>query len=200
MTETTRRPSRWARLSEKWPEILIEAASIVVALLLAFAVNDWHERNETRERAAAARAGILAELGENRDEIRKAQPTLQAIVDRLNAAIADDAPPSHELSINLGISLLSGAAWHAALATRASQSIDYAWMLRVAQVYELQDNYVRVQNAALDALAAIPADKSISGKQVAASLVSRISTLRQLADGLSRAYDDVLGEHERVSR
>jgi hypothetical protein len=65
-------------------------------------------------------------------------------------------------------------------------------MLRVAQVYELQDNYVRVQNAALDALAAIPADKSISGKQVAASLVSRISTLQQLADGLSRAYDDVL--------
>jgi hypothetical protein len=52
-----------------------------------------------------------------------------------------------------------------------------------------------VQGAAVDALSAIPADRNLSGKQVAQSLVSRISTLAQLADGLKRSYDDVLQAH-----
>jgi hypothetical protein len=195
MSERAERPSFRTRLWEKLPEIFIEAASVVVALLLALALNDWHENRETLARADAARAAILAELRENRQEIKTAQPRLKSIVDSLNAALAEDAPPAHELRVDLGLSLLSAAAWHAALATRASQTIDFAWMTRVAKVYEVQDNYLHVQATALDALSAIPADKNVSGKQVAQSLVSRFTTLAQLADGLERSYDDVLEGH-----
>lgn len=192
MSEREDRTSFRTRLWEKLPEIFIEAASVVVALLLALALNDWHENRETHARADAARAAMLAELRENRHEIETAQPKLKSIVDMLDAALAEDAPDTHELRVDLGISLLSAAAWHAALATQASQTLDFAWITRVAKVYELQDNYLRVQAAAVDALSAIPADKNLSGKQVAQSLVARISTLAQLADGLKRSYDDVL--------
>jgi hypothetical protein len=194
MSEPAARPSLRERLTEKLPEILIEAASVVLALLLALALNGWNENREIRQRADAAHAAILAELGENRKEIDDAQPKLKEIVEKLTAVVDDKAPATHELNVNLGLSLLSAAAWRAALATQATQTIDFAWMTRVAKVYELQENYLRVQGLAVDQLSSIPADRAVSGKQVAQSLVARMSALSQLADGLSSSYDDVLGE------
>ena len=40
------------RLREKLPEILIEAASVVIALLLALALNSWNDARHDRERGA----------------------------------------------------------------------------------------------------------------------------------------------------
>ncbi|HEY6985926.1 MAG TPA: hypothetical protein VH375_07575 [Rhodanobacteraceae bacterium] len=192
MTDPRARLPLRQRLAERLPEILIEAASVVAALLLALALNGWNEEREIRARADSARAAILAELRGNREEIRTAQPKLKEIVQYLSDLIANGAPAGHEMHVDLGISLLSEAAWRAALATQATQTIDFAWMTRVARVYELQENYLRVQNAAIEQLGSIPADSSVGGKQVAASLVPRLSTLSQLADGLARNYDELL--------
>lgn len=191
------RPPLHERLREKLPEILIEAGSIVVALLLAFAVNAWHERRQEDERAQVARDGILAELRANREEVESARSQLKEIVATLQGALGDGKPVAHELNVNLGISLLSSAAWRTALATQASQRIDFAWTTRIAKLYELQDNFLRVQNAAVDQLAAIPPNADLSGKQVAAQLVPRFRALVQLADGLARGYSDVLAEPAR---
>jgi hypothetical protein len=194
MNERSARPGLRERLLEKLPEILIEAASVVIALLLALALNQWNENRETRTRADAARAAILGELRANREEIGEQIPKLKAIVSTLSAtASGSTPPPSREMQVNLGVALLSAAAWHAALATQASQTIDFAWMTRVAKVYELQDNYVRVQNLAIDQLSSIPAeDKNLTGQEIARSLVARMSALSQIADGLARNYDEVL--------
>ena len=190
-----------ARLHEKLPEILIEAASVVLALLLALALNAWNERREEHERADNARAAILSELGENRKEIEDARPRLASIVADLAAAAAEpDGASNDALQINLGLSLLSAAAWHAALATQATQTIDFAWITRVAKVYELQDDYLRVQNAMLDQLGSIPPDKNLSRATLAKTLMSRLATMSQLAEGLSRSYDDVLGKASGPSR
>lgn len=184
--------SLYVRLREKLPEILIEVASIVVALLLALALNGWNDSRHDRERAAAARAAILAELRANRAEITEAQTTLKSIVADLNAALDPGKPEPHELNVNLGISLLSSAAWHAALTTQASQDLDFTWITRIAKVHELQDNYLRVQNLAVDQLGAVPRDKNLSGRQIAQSLVQRMITLSQLADSLAHSYDEAL--------
>jgi hypothetical protein len=192
MDDARARPSLRRRLEEKLPEILIEAASIVIALLLAFALNDWHERSETRQRAETARAAILAELARNRAEIEEARPKLRAIVDHLNAALAKDAPPSHELNVDLDLSLLSSAAWHASLATQATSTLDFDWLRRAGELYEIQDSFLGVQAKTLEQLGAIPADPSLGGQHVAASLVPRISTLSQLADALARRYGEFL--------
>ncbi len=180
------------RLREKLPEILIEAASVVIALLLALALNSWNDARHDRERAIAARAAILAELRANRAELVEAQPILKTIIGDLQAALDPDKPEPRELKVNLGLSLLSSGAWHAALATQAMQDMDFAWTTRVAKVYELQDNYLRVQNVAIDQVGSIPADKNLSSRSVAQSLIQRVITLSQLADGLARSYDTVL--------
>jgi hypothetical protein len=182
-----------ARLAEKLPEILIEAASVVFALLLALALNQWNERHELRERGEAVRAAIRAELAENRSEIASTRPNLLEIQKHLRDVIDGKETAEHELTVNLGVSLLSAAAWHAALATQASETIDFKWMTTVAKIYELQDNYLHVQSAAVDQLTSIPAGGDSGAKAIAASLIARIDGLAQLADGLAKAYDDELG-------
>jgi hypothetical protein len=182
-----------ARLAEKLPEILIEAASVVFALVLALALNQWNERRELRERGDAVRAAIRAELGENRAEIESTRGNLAEIQKRLRDVLDGKETATHELTVNLGVSLLSAAAWHASLATQASETIDFKWMTTVAKIYELQDNYLHVQAAAVDQLTSIPAGGDKDAKAIAASLIARIDGLSQLADGLSKAYDGELG-------
>ncbi|HEY0230688.1 MAG TPA: hypothetical protein VGC55_05515 [Dokdonella sp.] len=186
------RPGLRERLREKLPEIVIEAGSVVLALLLALALNQWNERQQENERAEIARNAILAELRANRQEIDGAHAKLQGIVTMLRDALDTSKPPPHELQVQLGISLLSAAAWHATLATQASQRIDFAWLTRIAKVYELQDNFLRVQNAAVDQLSAVPPDDSVNGKQIAALLLPRFSALDQLAQGLALGYAETL--------
>lgn len=192
MTDATARTPLRERLREKLPEILIEAGSILIALLLAFTVNAWREHQQEIERAEVARGAILAELRSNQQEIESARATLQDIVATLQGALDGSRPATHELSVNLGISLLSSAAWRAVLATQASQQIDFVWITRIARLYELQDNFLRVQNSTIDRLATLSPDDSNSGKQVAAMLLPRFRTLVQLANGLAASYAEVL--------
>jgi len=180
------------RLREKLPEILIEAGSVVIALLLALAINAWNQDRELRARADTARAGILAELRTNRDDLDAARPKLREIVDSLRDKLAKDAPEPHEVTVLLGVTQLSSAAWRAALATDAMRTVDFAWISEVARVYEVQDEYLRLQQNALDQISSIPADPALGGKSVAASLMPRFNVLVQIADGLSRNYGEIL--------
>jgi type II secretory pathway component PulM len=190
----TERPVLRERLRDKLPEILIEAASVVLALLLALAVNEWHERRQENERALDARRAILAELRANSAEIRSSRAALKDIVQTLRGALDDSKPAANKLKIDLGISLLSAAAWRAALATQASQRIDFDWITRIAKVYELQDNFLRVQNAAIDQLNAVPSDSSADGRQIASTLLPRFRALDQFAQGLAANYAETLDE------
>jgi hypothetical protein len=55
---------------QKLPEILIDAGSIVLAILLAFAVDEWRERRSQQALAERARRTIVLELKANQSELR----------------------------------------------------------------------------------------------------------------------------------
>ena len=126
------------------------------------------------------------------DDIDAARPKLREIVDSLRQKLAPDASEPREVTVLLGVTQLSSAAWHAALATDALRTVDFAWISDVARVYEVQDEYLRLQQNALDQISSIPADPALEGKKVAASLVPRFNVLAQIADGLSRNYAEIL--------
>ncbi len=194
MSETAPRARLRERLRDKLPEIFIEAGSVVLALLLAFAINEWHDRRQEDERATVAREAILRELHANSSEIASTRSALAPILASLRGALDETQAEPRKLEVNLNLSLLSSAAWHAALATQASQRIDFEWMTRVAKVYELQDNFLHVQEAAVDQLAALPPGGDAGGRRIAAGLLPRLSALAQLADGLAASYVDVFGD------
>lgn len=181
------------RLDEKLPEILIEAGSVLLALLLAFAANSWHERSEDLERAARARAAIIAELKENRAEVANSRKGVDGMQGELNVAL-HATQPVHAISLQLGLALVSKAAWHTAQATQVVRNVDYAWVIKVAKVYELQDLYVQAQNRVVEELSDIASAKIETQADVAKQMLGRVNAMADIGKGLDAAYTDVLAD------
>jgi hypothetical protein len=184
-------PPLRSRLREKLPEILIEAGSVLLGLLLAFAANAWHERNQDMERADKARAAILAELGDNRKEFVTSRDAIGKVIDDLRKVKKDESSV-HEMSVTIPLALLSEAAWHTAQATQAVRDVDYAWMIRVSKVYELQNMYSQMQASVVQQLADIDSMNINTRADVARQLLGRMSTMADLGKGLDGGYAELL--------
>jgi hypothetical protein len=59
------------------------------------------------------------------------------------------------LQFHFKIALLSSAAWNTAQMTQAANFLDFDWLRRVSNVYELQGLYVTSQSAVVDRLSGI---------------------------------------------
>jgi hypothetical protein len=140
-----------SRLREKTPEILIEAGSVVLALLLAFGANAWHQHREEVALAARAHSGIVNELQSNREQLDATRGSVGKAIGRLHAAIAkldagNDLDQSPIAIISpLSPLLPSSAAWGTAQATGTVGDFDYSWTLKVAKTYELQSLFLSAQ-------------------------------------------------------
>ncbi len=185
------------RLRRKLPEILIEAGSIVLAILLAFAVDEWRERRAQLAIAERARRTIVSELQANRSELRGTRganaQTLESIAKQV-AALGEGRANSVQTGMHL--SQLSAAAFQTAQATQAAQFLDFEWLVRVGRTYELQRTYVSTQDNALIEVGG-SAGAIANGEHPRAVLQrveSRLRTVQMLADGLLAAYDDSIGK------
>ena len=190
----TESPPLHARLRDRLPEILIEAGSIVIALLLAQAAGIWHEQQQQDQLASQARAAIVSEMRENETELDKLLASMKTNIADLTTMAANKDVKTGKLSVNISLALLSEAAWRAALATGAAQHIDYAWTMKVAKVYELQELVQHEQSGVVDQIADISDSDSESPHAMASRLLSRQRSLAELANGLDASYRDALGD------
>jgi hypothetical protein len=185
------------RLRAKLPEILLEAASVVLALLLAFAVDRWREEQSHGEMAARARDTINRELRANRDELRGTVAGNRKVLETLDREIAElKGEDPRSLTTTVHLAQLSAAAFEAAKATQAIQFVEFEWLVRVGRVYELQRTFGLTQDAALNEVSAAAGilaggEKPLS---VMERLRSRIRTSQQLGEGLLRSYDEAIGK------
>ena len=209
------RASLGTRITERLPEIVIEALFMLVAVVLAFAVEEWREEHELDGLAAEARGAILQEVTRNRDEfIESKQGTtdataaLEAWLDQAaqvmpstneaqRAGSAEAAQPTPALpdpAVNLSkLALLSSAAWRTAQSTEASRRMDYAWMLQISQTYELQAMYQDAQSATIDALVTHRTSMDEATRRATArALLGRIRVLTSLGQALEDDYADIL--------
>jgi cell division protein FtsB len=181
------------RLQEKLPEILIEAASVVLALLLAFGVNAWHERNQEAERARIARAAILAELRNNREELGE---NIQAMTHNqtiLNEMAKDDSSAKGQrVHLEVPLALLSEAAWRTAQSSQALRETDYGWTLELSKCYELQGLFMQMQWLVLEQFADMNKAEINTKADIARQLEGRIGTMNRLSAGLEQAYVELL--------
>jgi hypothetical protein len=181
-----------ARIRPKLPEILIEAMSVVCAVLLALAVDEYRQDRENASRAARARESILAELRTNRDLLRR---SLNANRKGL-AAIApeEELGPGSKTKLELGLVWygLSSAAWQSAQNTQAMNRMDYNWLIKTAAVYEFQFMYGRHQEELFRhiGVASTEPDKRIGARAVR----GRLFMLLQVAENLIQMYDGALAQ------
>lgn len=211
------RPSLGTRLAERLPEILIEALFMLVAVVLAFAVEEWREERELDGLATEARGAILQEVARNRDELLESKPdTINAkaeletwlgqveqapealaanqtpkAADGAEAAPGNAAPSDPTVAIELA--LLSSAAWRTAQSMEASRRMDYAWLLQISQTYELQAVYQDAQAATVEALVHYRTSPDQATRRAAArALLGRIRVLSSFGQSLEEDYEDIL--------
>jgi hypothetical protein len=200
------RPSLATRLREKLPEILIEAASVVGAVLLALAIDAWREEHRESARAEALLAAVEDEIRSNRAELNRVLAVTAENRKRLSVllALADDpaAEASHEARLDLA--LLSEAAWHTAQAGGTIARMAPGEAIRMAKVYELQSLFRDAQQRIVDA-AFVTTVQSAESDPVALrralrELDSRLLLGEQLGAALEEAIAEVLGDAPPVNR
>jgi hypothetical protein len=192
MTDEPRLPVR-TRLREKLPEILLEAGSVVFALLLAYGVDEWRENRANAALAARARAGIEAEIRANQSEVRhnheahvKVLAGMPALVKQAEA-LHEGTVTKGEISVNIGVAQLSTAAWQAAQTTQAMQFLDFDWVRQIAKLYELQRMYAMAQDQVVAQMSELddpnlaPPLRRVQGK---------LHLLVDVENSLLRGYED----------
>lgn len=199
------RPRLTDVLRDRGPEILLEAASVVFAVLLALGVNEWRQSRADADLAATARRMVIEEVRANRAEVTRALDAHRALaasilgtVERLRAA---EAEPSGDAGIDLSFSLAetSAAAWETARATEATRHLDFEWVSRAARAYNLQDVHAQVQTRFLDAMASIGemADEGPPTRWLR-TLAGRLDVIVEIEQALLEAQDELLaGEGDR---
>jgi hypothetical protein len=200
------RPRVRDQLRAKLPEILLEAASVVLAVLLALAVDQWREARSNRELAARARRSIVAELDANRRELEGSFEANQRALEQLRRTLdaLEAHPDMKDMQVQLGVSLaeLSDAAWQTARSTQAPQFLDFDWLIRVARIYERQALYESTQRQMLDHVSAAISEFATarSPAAIVGPFRGRLQTFQDLAVKLQQGYDDVLEREDGQSR
>jgi hypothetical protein len=195
-----RPPTPGGRLRAKLPEILIEAASIVAAVLLAFAVDEWRDARAKRELAERARWSVLAELRANHEEFLGAHAAnarqLESLQHTLDRWAAD--PKAEHTSVELAFSgaQLSDVAWETTRTTQAIQLLPFEWVLEIARVYDVQALYKTAQLDMLQRTRTAVAEfgSTRPPPEIVAPLRSQLQTFQSLGDQLRIAYERVLAD------
>ncbi|HTA65612.1 MAG TPA: hypothetical protein VK753_08910 [Xanthomonadaceae bacterium] len=167
----------------------------MIAVLLAQAAGIWHEQQQQDQLASQARAAITSEMRANEAELDKLRASMNKNIASLSTMGQDKAATKANLQIDMSLALLSEAAWRTALETGAVRYVDYAWNMKVAKVYELQELVLHAQSSALDQVADISDSENESPHAMASHFLSHQRSLAELADGLDASYREALGSN-----
>ncbi|MEN8185397.1 MAG: hypothetical protein ABFS46_23010, partial [Myxococcota bacterium] len=181
------------RLKSRLPELLLEAFSVMLAVLVALAVDQWREGRANQELAASARASILDEARGNLEELRSTHADHVAMLEALASEVNELEAGADSAVIGFNLALLSAAAWQTAQVTRATQFLDFDWVRRIAQLYHLQELYDDRQAAVVDMMGTIGGEPEEAAEKLQA-VGARIRIVLSLQDGLIDAYERVLAD------
>ncbi len=132
-------------------KILLEIFSIIFAVLLALAVNEWRANRANEELAEKALTNIIEEMKENKKTLEVILPSHQSLSDTLKTLkqIAEKENNIDKIktdNISFIPAFLKSTAWETALATQAFIHIDYEKAKVISEVYTAQEAYKNLNN------------------------------------------------------
>jgi hypothetical protein len=167
---------------------------VVFAVLLALAVDEWRETKSRDALAARARASILEEIRSNESELRNTRDNNRALLRRIEETLPRiRQEPETFLEFNFEIALLSSASWQTAQMTQAASFLDFDWVRRVSNVYELQELYVTSQSAVVDRISGISEILGDDPHRMLTIIAERLRVALRLQDSLLEEYAKILG-------
>lgn len=139
-------------------QLLTITAGILIALTLE-GILDWtHHRQLVHE----AEANLRTEMRENQAEINKGMQQLHVSQDQLKDMIRvvqqveqDRSTQLKGYSFSWTLNELHATSWNTASATGAIAFMDYSEVKRYTRVYDLQQQFMTLQNRAFDSILAV---------------------------------------------
>lgn len=181
------------RSRSRIPGLLLEILSVIFAVVVALAADEWRENRQLNQRAATARGAVLAEIRANLAELAGTSASLDSTVARLAEAVRDvEDRETTSTRFDLEFPDFSEAAWRITQVTDAASRLDFDWLTRVARVYAAQELYGKERDEILRSLGDIggPGADSAPGLR---RLNSQVSILLQLHHQLVEDYQELLG-------
>lgn len=181
-----------SRQSRRLLTILAEVVSVVFAVLVALAVDEWWEDREEVRMAERSLEVVAREIRENRAELLDdggtgaADPT-GAGLDSAIAAFRAGREPS-EVKVHWSVALLSSAAWETAQLTGTVGRMPLDLVVDLAQLYEFQRFYSRSQDQLTATIADIGARIEAEPVPVLLELRSRYAATSELRATLATLY------------
>lgn len=202
MTDQPTPPERETRRSTiQWPIVFAEVISIVAAVLIALAVDEWWEDRENVEMAETALAAVVEEVRSNRLRLVGAQEAIDVVLRELQQAEAlleNDQTPEG-LGIDYSVALLSTAAWQTAQVTRAVHYLEWETVASIASVYDLQAFFLRNQDQLTDLIAELGADDSDDPAPTVRRISARFRMVAGFRNALAGAQACLLVQVERAT-
>lgn len=191
------RPRLALRLRDKLPEIIIEAVSLGLAVLLALAIDGWRDRAADAELGRNVLAAVSAEIAANQREVADSVAAARALLARLAPLVeqAGRPPAGTEIDLNVPLALTSAAAWQAALSGNALHTIGFERSTRIAQIYELQRWFADAQRRTLDAIFAFPSASDSADWTPQRTALVRVVRELQLSVEFGASLQEAYAEH-----
>ncbi|MFL5539830.1 MAG: hypothetical protein ACJ8J0_12595 [Longimicrobiaceae bacterium] len=134
---------RWAAGT---PRLLLEAALIVLSVLLGFAANEWQQTRSERALAQNVLDNFRRELQANLATVQRIYPRHRAFTERLGEAAASAHGDSTAFEVfaarmpadGLELAPLQEAAWETASSTGALRLLDYPTAALLSETYLIQ--------------------------------------------------------------
>ncbi|MBV9268760.1 MAG: hypothetical protein JO061_21505 [Acidobacteriaceae bacterium] len=196
-----------------WTDILLHLGIVTIGILIALGLEGLLEWQHHQALAREARENIRNEIRDNREElvsglrgILENQKNQYAALRYINDALAH-RKLSGKLEIGWHLLSILNSSWTTAQALGALSFMPYAEVKKYAEVYDLQSDFVRLQNEAVQRTvesigsigtskdpSTMPANELQTAKgRVEAAIAAGIAE-QQLGNGLKQAYDEVLKE------
>jgi hypothetical protein len=139
-------------------EFLVHIGTVTIGILIALSLEGLLEWNHHRHLVHEARENIRAELVDNQRELAnhlkltlKNREGQENVLKWIHDVQRDHKSPIHSLEIGFHRAELNNTSWSTAQAVGALSLMDYKEVKKNAAVYELQDEFLRLQTRAEDA-------------------------------------------------
>ena len=196
-------------------EFFVHIGIVTIGILIALSLEGLLEWRHHRELVAEARANITSEIQDNRKELDyfiknapQAQRDHEQALQFIGKVLAHRDLGTHaSLRLVAHLSELNSTSWTTAQAVGALSFMEYGEVKKYARVYQLQEEFLRLQQKDLDTVASalamfsegkdpteLPeADLRTEKNRILDSL-SAIRIQEQIGQGLMKRYIEVLGK------
>jgi hypothetical protein len=198
-----------------WKDFALHLATVTIGILIALSLEQATEWYHHKAIVREAKSNIVNELRDNKNGLDKALPNMETnlkeqehVLQVVTDLLAHKKLAESSLQLAVSGPTLRATSWRAAEAIGALSFMEYPQLKKYAEVYEVQAEYMRMQERALDTVVTATnhfrvkdfdkqndRDLDEARKQILASL-SAAQVQKDIARQLSEEYGKVLESRE----